>query len=146
MKPAIDERMAHTRSQLLEVFDAEVHERLRLQRQDTLSHLNQFSRRFWDLTHHVLAWQAWFDEEHLNFDLPAPTAASMAQSTDPGTREVANIPPGRYHLSQVLALRLDLAFRGCCPHGAQCVWRGVGHRCADGGPASARMHQIRFRL
>lgn len=88
MKPAIDERMAQTRSQLLEVFDAEVHERLRLQRQDTLSHLNQFSRRFWDLTRHVLAWQAWFDEEHLSFDLPAPTAAGMD----------AGISAGRYHL------------------------------------------------
>ena len=88
MKPAIDERMAQTRSQLLEVFDAEVHERLRLQRQDTLSHLNQFSRRFWDLTRHVLAGQAWFDEEHLSFDLPAPTAAGM----------YAGISVGRYHL------------------------------------------------
>jgi hypothetical protein len=88
MKPAIDERMAHTRSQLLEVFDAEVHERLRLQRQDTLSHLNQFSRRFWDLTRHVLAGQAWFDEAQLSFDLPAPTAAGMN----------AGISAGRYHL------------------------------------------------
>jgi hypothetical protein len=88
MKPAIDERMAHTRSQLLEVFDAEVHERLRLQRQDTLSHLNQFSRRFWDLTRHVLADKAWFDEVHLSFDLPAPTAAGMG----------ADISAGRYHL------------------------------------------------
>jgi hypothetical protein len=88
MKPAIDERMAHTRSQLLEVFDAEVHERLRLQRQDTLSHLNQFSRRFWDLTRHVLAEKAWFDEEHLSFDLPAPTDAGMD----------AGISAGRYHL------------------------------------------------
>jgi hypothetical protein len=88
MKPAIDERMAHTRSQLLEVFDAEVHERLRLQRQDTMSHLNQFSRRFWDLTRHVLAEKAWFDEEHLSFDLPAPTAAGMD----------AAISAGRYHL------------------------------------------------
>ena len=98
MKPAIDERMAHTRSQLLEVFDAEVHERLRLQRQDTLSHLNQFSRRFWDLTRHVLAGQAWFDEEHLSFELPAPTAAGMAQNTGQGRGEGANILPGRYHL------------------------------------------------
>ncbi len=98
MKPAIDERMAHTRTQLLEVFDAEVHERLRLQRQDTLSHLNQFSRRFWELTRHVLAGQVWFDEEHLSFDLPAPTAAAMAQSTGEGRGEGANIPPGRYHL------------------------------------------------
>jgi hypothetical protein len=88
MKPAIDERMAHTRSQLLEVFDAEVHERLRLQRQDTLSHLNQFSRRFWDLTRHVLAEKAWFDEAQLSFDLPAPTAAGMD----------AGISAGRYHL------------------------------------------------
>jgi hypothetical protein len=88
MKPAIDERMAHTRSQLLEVFDAEVHERLRLQRQDTLSHLNQFSCRFWDLTRHVLAGQAWFDEAQLSFDLPAPTAAGMD----------AGISAGRYHL------------------------------------------------
>lgn len=88
MKPAIDERMAHTRSQLLEVFDAEVHERLRLQRQDTLSHLNQFSRRFWDLTRHVLAEKAWFNEEHLSFDLPSPTAEGMD----------AGISAGRYHL------------------------------------------------
>ena len=89
MKPAIDERMAHTRSQLLEVFDAEVHERLRLQRQDTLSHLNQFSRRFWDLTRHVLAGQAWFDETQLSFDLPAPTAPSSSTPpmSFPRTRE-----------------------------------------------------------
>lgn len=103
MKPAIDERMAQTRSQLLEVFDAEVHERLRLQRQDTLSHLNQFSRRFWDLTRHVLAGQAWFDEEHLSFDLPEPTAPSSSTppTSFPRTRESippAHIPAGRYHL------------------------------------------------
>lgn len=97
MKPAIDERMAHTRSQLLEVFDAEVHERLRVQKQNTLSHLNQFSRRFWDLTRHVLAEQAWFDEAQLSFDLPAPTDATSF----PRTRESippAHIPAGRYHL------------------------------------------------
>jgi hypothetical protein len=94
MKPAIDERMAHTRSQLLEVFDAEVHERLRLQRQNTLSHLNQFSRRFWDLTRHVLAGQAWFDEAQLSFDLNERTAAGIAQNMGTG----ADISAGRYHL------------------------------------------------
>ena len=88
MKPAIDERMAHTRSQLLEVFDAEVHDRLRIQKQDTLSHLDQFSRRFWALTRHVLAGQAWFDEQELSFELQAPALAGIT----------ADIPPGRYHL------------------------------------------------
>jgi len=88
MKPAIDERMAHTRSQLLEVFDAEVHERLRIQKQNALSHLDQFSRRFWELTRHVLAGKAWFDEQELSFELQTPPLAGTT----------ADIPPGRYHL------------------------------------------------
>jgi len=92
MKPAIDERMAQARHQLLDVFDAEVHQRLRLQAQNTLTHLNQFSRRFWNLTRHVLADQVWFDDKQLRFDLPAPTAADITKNTG------AHIPPGRYHL------------------------------------------------
>ena len=88
MKPVIDERMEQTRSQLLEVFDAEVHERLRVQRQDTLTHLNQFSRRFWSLTQHVLAEQVWFDEAQLSFELKAGIAARLG----------ADILAGRYHL------------------------------------------------
>jgi len=92
MKPAIDERMAHTRSQLLEVFDAEVHARLRLQQQDTHAHLDRFSRRFWDLTRHVLQGQAWFDGDALSFELKPPLPAHMPAAVQ------AQVPAGRYHL------------------------------------------------
>jgi hypothetical protein len=84
MKPAMDERMAHTRSQLLEVFDAEVHERLRLQQLDTHAHLDRFSRRFWDLTRHVLQDQAWFDGDALSFELNMGDQDALAQRVAQG--------------------------------------------------------------
>lgn len=84
MDASIQARMQDTRQQLLENFDAEVHDRLRLQLQDTNAHLDRFSRRFWDLTQHVLASQAWFDNAQLSFELKSPPAN--------------DIPAGRYHL------------------------------------------------
>lgn len=84
MDASIQARMEDTRRQLLENFDGEVHDRLRLQLQDTTAHLDRFSRRFWDLTQHALQGQAWFDAAQLCFDLPTPPA--------PG------IDAGRYHL------------------------------------------------
>lgn len=84
MDASIQARMQDTRRQLLENFDAEVHDRLRLQLQDTNAHLDRFSRRFWDLTQHALQGQAWFDAAQLFFDLPTPPALG--------------IDAGRYHL------------------------------------------------
>jgi superfamily II DNA/RNA helicase len=88
MDASIQARMEDTRRQLLENFDAEVHDRLRLQHQDTLqdtrSHLDRFSRRFWDLTRHVLHDRAWFDNQHLLFDLRKPPQPDL--------------PAGSYHL------------------------------------------------
>jgi hypothetical protein len=99
MDASIQARMQDTRRQLLENFDAEVHDRLRLQLQDTHAHLDRFSRRFWDLTRHVLQGQAWFDEAQLSFDLPPasfPTPASFSRTRE--SIPPAHIPPGRYHL------------------------------------------------
>jgi hypothetical protein len=88
MDASIQARMQDTRRQLLENFDADVHDRLRLQHQhtlqDTTAHLDRFSRRFWDLTQHALQGQAWFDAAQLCFDLATPPAAG--------------IDAGRYHL------------------------------------------------
>ena len=84
MDASIQARMLGTRQLLLENLDADVHERLRVQLHDTHTHLNQFSRRFWELTRHVLERQAWFDNDQLSFDLKVPPAA--------------DIPQGRYHL------------------------------------------------
>jgi len=84
MDTSIQARMQDTRRQLLENFDAEVHDRLRVQLQDTNDCLDRFSRRFWDLTQHVLSGKAWFDKDRLSFDIQHPPAP--------------DIQSGRYHL------------------------------------------------
>jgi hypothetical protein len=88
MDATIQARMQDTRRQLMENFDSDVHERLRLQLQDTRTHLDRFSRRFWDLSQHVLKGKVWFDNEHLCFDLKPPLPADLP----------ADVPTGRYHL------------------------------------------------
>jgi len=84
MDDSIQVRMQDTRRQLIENFDADVHERLRIQLQDTNASLDKFSRRFWDLSKYVLADVARFDMQRLSFDLKKKPAA--------------DIPVGRYHL------------------------------------------------
>lgn len=88
MDASIQARMQDTRQLLLDNLDAEVHDRLRLQLQDTRTHLDRFSRRFWQLTQHVLQGQVWFDHERLRFDLKPPRPAGLP----------AQVPTGRYHL------------------------------------------------
>lgn len=88
MDESIQVRMQDTRRQLIENFDADVHERLRLQLRNTNIHLDRFSRRFWDLSKHVLKDLAMFDGKQLSFDLKLPLPDSMSRA----------IRPGRYHL------------------------------------------------
>lgn len=84
MDASIQDRMQDTRRQLIENFDSDVHDRLRIQLQDTNASLDKFSRRFWDLSQYVLSDMAWFDAQRLSFDLKQSPAA--------------DIPVGRYHL------------------------------------------------
>ena len=88
MDASIQARMQDTRRQLMENFDADVHDRLRLQLQDTHTHLDRFSRRFWDLSRHVLQGKVWFDNDRLCFDLKPPRPNDLP----------AEVPTGRYHL------------------------------------------------
>lgn len=84
MDERIQARMSDTRKMLLENFDEDVHERLRVQLSDTKAQLDKFSKRFWSVTQFMLRDQARFDNENLAFDIAKPPAQS--------------IPAGRYHL------------------------------------------------
>jgi superfamily II DNA or RNA helicase len=84
MDESIRTRMNDTRRTLLEHFDEDVHQRLRLQLDDAKSRLDRFGQRFWALTRHVLGGAAMFDDLVLAFDLVRPPNATIA--------------PGRYHL------------------------------------------------
>ena len=84
MDESIKDRMSQTREQLLENFDEDVHERLRMQLNDTNAQLDRFSKRFWALSQFILAEKASFNDEALVFDLEQPP--------------LETIPTGHYHL------------------------------------------------
>lgn len=84
MDERIQARMNDTRKMLLENFDEDVHERLRVQLSDAKTHLDRFSKRFWSLTHFMLNDRAHFDDTELTFDLTMPPKHDISK--------------GRYHL------------------------------------------------
>jgi adenine-specific DNA-methyltransferase len=67
----IDETMKVTRQQLLENFDEEVHEKLRVNLQASKDYLNRYESLLWRLTSHALANSAKIDDSALTFDLTA---------------------------------------------------------------------------
>jgi hypothetical protein len=84
MDEHIQARMNDTRKALLENFDEDVHERLRIQLSDAKIQLDRFSKRFWSVTEFMLTDDASFDDEQLSFDLKKSP--------------LKEIPLGRYHL------------------------------------------------
>lgn len=84
MDERIQARMTDTRKMLLENFDEDVHERLRIQLSDAKAQLDRFSKRFWSLTHFMLHERAQFDDVALAFDLAKPPTPEIVV--------------GRYHL------------------------------------------------
>lgn len=84
MDERIQSRMLDTRKLLLENFDEDVHERLRLQMTNAKAQLDRFGKRFWGVTQHILGDRARFDDVQLAFDLNIPPKQSIAA--------------GRYHL------------------------------------------------
>jgi hypothetical protein len=74
---SIKARMASTRQMLLEFFDEEIHQRLRLQLEGAKQQLDRFGKQFWMLTKHIIADNADFDDDGLAFQLkrsPTPSA------------------------------------------------------------------------
>jgi superfamily II DNA or RNA helicase len=84
MDERIQARMNDTRKLLLENFDEDVHERLRVQLSDAKIQLDRFSQRFWSLTRFMLQERAQFDDTALAFNLIKPPTP--------------DIVAGRYHL------------------------------------------------
>jgi superfamily II DNA/RNA helicase len=84
MDASIQSRMLDTRQALLEHFDEDVHERLKIQLKDTQLQLDKFGKRFWSLTQHIIEDYANFDDEALVFDLTK--------------KPIPSIELGRYHL------------------------------------------------
>jgi len=73
----INQRMQETQEKLLEHFDAQIHDLLKIQRERAEQQLDRVSRLFWQLTRHQLARFATFDEKRLAFDLKESPLAKV---------------------------------------------------------------------
>lgn len=80
----IQTKMSDTRKILMENFDEDVHERLKINIAGTKEKLDRIGRLFWSVTKHILDRHADFDDNGLTFNL--------------NQTPVEQIPVGRYHL------------------------------------------------
>ncbi|MCX7258537.1 MAG: SNF2-related protein [Polaromonas sp.] len=87
LEESINSRIRDTQSQLLETFDEDVHDRLKLRLDEAEARLDKISRWFWGVTRHALAGHARFDEQHYAFSLTSAPPACAASA-----------PTGRYQL------------------------------------------------
>jgi ERCC4-related helicase len=88
MEADIADAMSQTRKKLLENFDEEVQEKLRLNRQESEEYLDRFGQWLWAATQHTL-------KDHATFDDPAK-AFQLTRNPFPG--EV--IHPGPYRMGR----------------------------------------------
>ena len=72
LEEVIADRIKDTQSQLLENFDEDVHDRLKLRLQDAEARLDKLGRWFWGVTCYALDGRARFDEQSYAFSLSAP--------------------------------------------------------------------------
>lgn len=72
LEEVIADRIKDTQSQLLENFDEDVHDRLKLRLQDAEARLDKLGRWFWGVTCYALAGRAHFDEQSYAFSLRTP--------------------------------------------------------------------------
>ncbi len=76
MQAEIDERMDSVRHEVLENFDIDVQEHLRMTHDTTGLFLNRYEYIFWELTKYVLHADATFNDEQHTFMLKKPMAGS----------------------------------------------------------------------
>ncbi len=88
MESHITATMSDTRKKLLENFDADVHNRLRINLAESREYLNRFDTMLWKLTRFVLNDKATFDDKKLFF--------TLHQKVDNN----ANIPAGIYSFTK----------------------------------------------
>jgi hypothetical protein len=76
LETTIEARMRETEQKLLEHFDADIHELLKIKRQRAEESLDRIARLFWLLTRYILSGVASFDNDALSFTLNEPPCAN----------------------------------------------------------------------
>ncbi len=113
MQQQIDERMTEVRSQVLENFDINVQEHLRMTKDDTGAFLNRYEHIFWELTKYILSKEAVFNDKQHAFVLRAPVAGqrtgkyAMLKNTEDAIPYRLSSPLAQHVINSALSLSLD---------------------------------------
>lgn len=113
MQEQIDERMCQVRSQVLENFDINVQEHLRMTHDATGAFLNRYEHVFWELTKFMLSKEAVFNDEQHTFVLRVPVAGqrkgkyAMLKNDGDAIPYRFNDPLAQYVINSALSISLD---------------------------------------
>jgi len=112
MEANITATMADTRQKLLENFDAEVHDRLRVNLAESRDYLNRYDSMLWRLTKNELDSAAVFDDKNLTFTIRE--TGSLGTDIPAGSYTLAREVVGahRYRLGHPLAQALICRAKG----------------------------------
>lgn len=113
MQQQIDERMTQVRSQVLENFDINVQEHLRMTRDKTGAFLNRYEHIFWELTKFILSKEAVFNDAQHSFVLRVPVAGqrtgkyAMLKNVDDALPYRLSSPLAQHVVNTALSIQLD---------------------------------------
>ena len=113
MQEQIDERMTEVRSQVLENFDINVQEHLRMTKDTTGTFLNRYEHIFWELTKYMLSKEAVFNDEKHTFVLRTPVANqrtgkyAMLRNTEDAIPYRLSSPLAQHVINSALSLSLS---------------------------------------
>jgi ERCC4-related helicase len=115
MDENINAAMEDTRRKLLENFDAEVHDRLKVNMDESREYLDRYSKMLWEVTKFELGNAAKFDDDYRTFtlkavprDVDAPAGTYfMAKSGIEGYRYRPGHPLAKYVLASAASRELD---------------------------------------
>jgi ERCC4-related helicase len=118
MEMQITATMGDTRKKLLENFDADVHDRLRVNLTESREYLSKYDTMLWKITRFALNEKAEFDNEELRFTLPK--TAQYGNSIPSGTYALARntVDAHRYRIGHPLAQRIISDCKNSTPAGA----------------------------
>ena len=118
MEANITATLTDTRKKLLENFDADVHDRLRVNLTESREYLNKFDTMLWKLTCFGLDGKASFDQTNLRFTLNdiSGLGSKISKGTYALTREAQNFH--RYRIGHPLAQSIIANVKSKNPDGA----------------------------
>ena len=120
LEEKIDREMKQTREKVFENLDAEVHEKLRISKEESKGYLNKYESRLWDLTCHALSGYADFDNNEYAFYL--------RKNPFPGLK---NMPTGPYRMGRNVDRSRDHVYRLGHPIAREIIKEAIERKLAD---------------